>query len=771
MKRTGKIFLLCLTIAIFTVAMRNQQHYPSDTRTRKHNLAIRESKKDAATDKGFPPRGYSIGILQQLLDLKNNTPASIQNTAVQWTPVSPHNFSGRITALALASGRTDTILAGAADGGIWRSTDAGNTFLPVFDFMPSLSIGSLAFDPMQSNIAYAGTGEANANGDSYPGAGIFSSSDGGATWQYSGLDSIPYLSCIVINPNNTREIFTGGMGSLNAPDTLGGVFHSTNAGATWTKIFSPGNSTGVIDVQLFGTAKRVLLCAAWQRLGNGYLRKGGTRSGMYRSTNMGSTWEKDTTGLPTSDSLTGRIAIASSRSNPSMVYAEYDILRSGSDYGGIYKSTDAGISWKAVSGFPADDDPTQLYQGWYNKVLAVNPVNENDILFGDTQMYRSTDGGMSWSDISATFIPPPNTHVDQHAIAWSISDTSQIFVGNDGGTYKINYDSAWQFFPIPVAQFYSSAIDSAHPSFVIGGTQDNGLLLTPDTSLFNWLQPEPDPDYGETAVNPGNPNTMVAAALLLSGIVKSNDGGSAWYDISGGITGGDPVAAVPPLFYDPQDTNDLFTATNKIYRTTNGGLQWEAISPAIPKDTNSFITCLACDGSARMFLCGASDGTLALSKDGGSTWASVSTPLAGEWFASAAVANVNGALYAGYASIDNIDNKSNTKLLFRSTDSGETWQPFINPNSGFTPAAVNAIVIDDKNDSILFIGTDAGVYVTTDLGQSWQPLGAGLPNAAVVQINFYTRERLLRAATHGRAMWNFVLGAWERSTGVHEQKI
>ncbi|HET7152622.1 MAG TPA: T9SS type A sorting domain-containing protein [Candidatus Kapabacteria bacterium] len=762
MRYSGNILKLTLAAAAFTWCM-------VVCRTPVRHVATRtfhgEHERDAVADRGLPPHRTSSAALLKFFSEERTA------SSLPWVPLSVPNFSGRITAIVLSPGHPDTILAGAADGGIWRSIDGGNNFSPTFDDAPTLSIGSLAFDPVHPNIAYAGTGEVNANLDSYPGVGLYKSTDAGATWQATGLSAVPYLSSIVINPQNTNELFVAGMGALEAPDTVGGVFHSTDGGNSWGKIFSPGDSVGVIDLKYLPTATPILLCAAWQRLGGG--GQFGARSAVYRSTNMGRSWNKVAGGLPESDSLTGRIAIATALSNPNVVYAaiEEEHLQGNfliDDFGGIYKSTDAGISWMAVSGYPGTQYDYRSGQGWYNKTLAVNPLDENAVLFGDIEMYYTTDAGTTWANISNAYGSPNNTHADQHAIAYNILDTATIFAGNDGGIYKIRFDSAWQFLPIPVTQFYSSAIDSNRAWFAIGGTQDNGLLLYNDTTTTDWKQPRAlFGDMASIGINPSNSGTIFAEHTYMrivftgDGVDKSMNGGFSWINMSAGI-GGNDAAAVPPLLYDLRDTNTLYTATDKVYRTTNGGGEWSAISSRLMNDTFGFITTLAISANSEIFIAGANDGTMSLSTNGGSAWQTITSPVPGAWVASVLYDDVSGSLYAGMANSNSMQN------LYRSTNEGSSWQSLSAPASNFPPVSVNAIVVDDKNDSIIIAGTDVGVYVTRDLGGSWEPLGAGLPHAAVAQLNINRRTRILRAATHGRDMWQFDLGTWEQSTAVKE---
>ena len=365
-----------------------------------------------------------------------------------WYPVGPSNVGGRITALDYDPAN-NFLYIGAAAGGIFKSTDLGNSWIPKTDFFPSLSIGSLVIDPANSNTIYCGTGEANISTDSYAGFGMLKSTDNGETWFISGLEDSRHIAEIEIHPLNTNLIYAAVSGGLYSKGDNRGIYKSTDAGASWSKVLFLNDSTSAIDVAIDPGDLNVVYAAMWERLrGPSFRKAAGVNSGIYKSTDGGTSWTQLLNGLPAPNPIIGRISIAVAPSNPNYVYALYKEASSpnGSDntFHGFYRSTDKGNIWAQM---PSGILPSEFSGfGWYFGLLEVDPNDNNLVYCADVDLFKSTNGGGSWQNITNSYSGSfDQQHPDQHAMWINPTNQDNLIVGNDGGMFNTTVGGApWQ---------------------------------------------------------------------------------------------------------------------------------------------------------------------------------------------------------------------------------------------------------------------------------------------------------------------------------------
>ncbi|MBK7444441.1 MAG: hypothetical protein IPJ45_00140 [Ignavibacteria bacterium] len=483
--------------------------YPSDIEYFKRTFPYGQADPDAhleALKKGQEMRS--------LAESDNSTP--------QWEFAGPANIGGRISDLEYDPNNSQIIYAGAATGGIFKSTNGGLNFFPVFDDNAVLPIGDIAVDPVNSNIIYAGTGEANGGHNNFAGGGIYKSTNGGTSWQITGLQNTVSIGRIIIDPFNPLKLYVAAVGSYFGPNPDRGIYRSDNGGANWTKILFISDSTGAIDIAVDPVNSNNLYAAMWQktRYPNGGQLFGST-SGIYKSTNGGNNWTAlgAANGLPNSSSTSvGRIGISISKSNPNILYS---IFTNGTTYLGFFKTTNAGLNWTNA------DPNNQLQDGfstfsWYFGQVRVHPTNPSIVYVLDFAIMKTTNSGTSWTDLTGFDI-----HVDNHALAFKPGAPETIIEGNDGGIYNSTNggNSFTKVAELPITQFYEIGIDKTNPQRLYGGTQDNGTNRTTTGSVSDW-----ESIYGGDGfyviVDYTNPNVIYAESQN-GGFGKSSDGGSA----------------------------------------------------------------------------------------------------------------------------------------------------------------------------------------------------------------------------------------------------
>ncbi len=681
--------------------------------------------------------------------------ATLADSQTVWYAGGPYNIGGRITAIAANPDDPSTVYAGAADGGVLKSTNGGLNWTPIFDDMPSLSIGAIALNPQNPDEVFVGTGEANSSGDSFNGTGLYKSPDGGQTWIHLGLENTKHINRIVFNPDNSDVIFVAAMGGLFSADTSRGVYRTTDGGQTWEKVLFVSDSTGCIDLAINPQNPNIVYAAMWERIRHPWHRRvGGPTSGIYRSTDGGDTWELLTNGLPSGNNV-GRIGLAISQSNPDILYAIY--ADDPGHFMGVYKTVDGGNSWYRVN----DSELSDLFSsyGWYFGNIRVNPNNPNDVYAMGLHLYRSTDGGNSWYSVTGYYV-----HADQHDLWIDPNNTLHLILGNDGGIYiSQNGGNNWQkSSDLPVTQFYRVTVDFSNPERIYGGTQDNGTIRTLTGNLYDWQL-----IYGGDGffciVDYTNPN-IIYAEYQYGGLGKSTDGGYTFFDATSGIDPYDRRNWNTPVVMDPNDHNVLYYGTFRLYKTTNGANSWYPVSNDLtngpyPGEINyGTITAIAvAPSNSNVIYVGTDDGNLWITQDGGSNWTYIANGTPARWVTDIAVhpdsSDIAYATFSGYVLDDH------TPYVMKTENAGTSW---VDITGNLPQAPVNTVVIDTLNNWLI-VGTDFGVYFTTD-EVNWQPLGVGLPNSVVNDMVFHEETRKLVVGTHGRSTFYLYL-----PTGVEEQ--
>jgi photosystem II stability/assembly factor-like uncharacterized protein len=743
----------------------------------------------------------------------------IERTQPVWEAIGPQPIangstgpvarpaSGRATAIELDPGydgvNNQTVYLGTAQGGLWRSRDNGEIWRPLIDDQPSLAVGSLAIDPYNPNVIYVGTGEGNGSGDSYYGAGLLKTIDGGLTWRtFRGpisqtAPNFPVLqnvsiSRIAIDPTNTQTIYLctrtaatygasgGGSIALGAPGQRG-VWKSNDGGETWRFLDPVGGNTTVTanDLIIHPQNPNTILAALAGR-------------GIYRSDAGGEpgTWIQLANGLPTSaiDRLDLAIGPPIPPSSSPTIFAAITNT-GGNSLNGIFRSIDNGDSWTRTAG-----TPSPVTQMWYNITLEVDPRDANILYFGAVTYFRSVNGGNSWSvQLNGNGNGNGGLHVDQHAQTISRFNPRIIFAANDGGIWRsenANVTTApmgWINLnrTLSTVQFQSVAIHPTDPNILFGGTQDNGTLRF--TGDLAW-RVVAGGDGGFALIDQSNP-TIVWHTFQNSGTSfgprVSMNGGLNWADRGcrncpgnpGQMRPGDRVGFYAPLALNSGLTekyaNVVYFGTHRIYRTDNAGVTWTGLGPSgdgfgqdLSKGTGRLSAIAAhpkIDNSTvppgEIVWGGTNDGNVQVTTSAGRLAEAVFTnvtkaPLPNRFVTDIGLdPNDSQLAYVTYSGF-NTSTPKTPGHVFMTTDLGATW---INISGDLPDVPVTSIAVDPTQRGTLFIGTDIGVFQTTDGGATWVRLGNGMPRVATFMVRYHAASRSLVAATHGRGMFRLSL--------------
>ncbi len=679
---------------------------------------------------------------------------------------------GRVSRVCGVPGDPLTYYAATAGGGVWKSTDGGLTFHPVFDDQPISSIGSVAVAPSDPNVVYVGSGEANIRGNVAAGNGIYRSTDAGKTWQHV-WKAVGQIGTMTVHPQNPDIAFAAVLGSPFGPGPDRGVYRTTDGGKSWKQVLAKDADTGASDVCLDPNNPRIVFAGLWQTRRKPWeMTSGGPGSGLYVSRDGGDTWTQLKTGehgLP--DGPWGKIGVAVAPSHSPRVYALIE-----AEDGGLFRSDDGGESWKHVS-----DHRAIRQRAWYYSTLTVDPTNANVVYCPQVPLLRSIDGGLTFKQVKGLH------HGDNHDIWIDPKDPRRMIVANDGGV-DVTTDGgrSWYAPPLPIAQFYHVNCDNAVPYNVMGNMQDLGTAHGPSNSLSgagirlaDW-HTVGGGETGFTVPDPSDPNVVYSGEY--GGILTRFDrrtgqarNVSAWPANPSGITPAEQKYRfqwTAPILVSPHDPKVVYHAANVLFRTRDGGQSWEKISGDLTRNDKNkqqwsggpitgdntgvevYCTIFALAESPKqkgVLWAGSDDGLVYVSQDDGKTWANVTSaiPDLPDWGTVRCIEPAPDDASTAYLVVEAHRLNDFRPYLWKTTDFGKTWRSL----SGKLPQDVylHAVRCDPKKKGLLFAGTERGVAYSTDDGATWQPLTLNLPTCAVHDLQVKGNDLVL--GTMGRSLW------------------
>ena len=686
--------------------------------------------------------------------------------------LGPAVTSGRITDFAMHPDGWHTFYAATASGGLWKTTNDGITWQPIFDDQDSYSIGVVELDPNDPDVVWVGTGENNSQRSVAYGDGVYKSTDGGRSWQNMGLPDSEHIGSIVIDPRDSDVVYVAAQGPLWNAGGDRGLYKTIDGGESWKRVLAIDEHTGVNEVLMHPDDPDTLLASSYQRRRHVWtLINGGPGSGIHRSTDGGETWTEITAGLPGHDM--GRIGLAFAPSKPDTVYA---IIEGTEDEQGVYRSTDFGVSWEKRSGYMASSPQ------YYNE-LVVDPVNPDRVYSMDTFMQVSEDGGKSFNRVGIA-----HKHVDEHALWIDPANTDHLITGNDGGIYE-SWDRGehWRHVRnLPITQFYRATPDTAEPFYnVYGGTQDNSSLGAPSRTTYNYGIANHDwvitlgGDGFKTQVDPTNPDTVYSQ--LQYGLLARFDRRSHERVLITPMPGAEENNYKwnwnSAFIISPHDPKRLYFAAEKIFRSDDGGNTWTEFSPDLTRDLDRnelevmgrvwSVDAIAKNDSTSMYgsiislsestlqegliYAGTDDGLIQVTADGGESWRREDR--FGEVPDMTYVSDVEASLHDAdtvFATFDNHKRGDFKPYVYKSTNRGRSWRSI----SGDLPerGSVHTIVQDHADPELLLVGTEFGVFFTQDGGDNWTELKGGMPTIAVRDLEIQRRENDLVIATFGRGI-------------------
>jgi photosystem II stability/assembly factor-like uncharacterized protein len=701
----------------------------------------------------IPQEKFEAAVQQAGFDRVSAESGFSTASSLDWVQAGPYNIGGRVAALAVEPGGTNVYL-GAAAGGVFKSTDSGAHWTPVFDQV--YSIGALALDPSNPNICYVGTGESNSAIDNYDGAGVFRTTDGGATWQSLGLEATARIGAIEVDPQNPNRIFVAAMGRQFSTSPERGFYRSEDGGVSWTRTLFVNDSTGVIDIAVNPAHPETVYCATWERVRRlTYRRAYGPGCGIWRSVDHGGTWTRLQNGLPVPSDNVGRIALGIAPSRPSTIYAQIGSGAAGGYVGlGLYRTQDGGDTWTKRDASATFTNSFGSFV-WYFGEMGVDPVDPDVIYTMGVQMLRSNDGGVSYLDLTPL-------HVDQHAIWIDPANSARIYVGNDGGFYSTpNTGGSWiKSLDLPITQFYAGTIDPSNPSRLLGGTQDNNTLLSPVGSPTNWTSILGGDGF-QCIVDPTNPNIIFAEwqnCCDRSGPRRSTTGGGGWSGASGFML--DRYNWNSPITMSALNHNVLLVGSHRVYKSVNNGLSYFTVSgdlttnPMSPLTFGTITTLAISPVDSATYYAGTDDGRVWRSTNSGGNWTNISAGLPVRYVTRVTPDPVSAAVV--YVTLSGFGIDEHLAHVYRSDSRGDSWVS-IAGNLPDVPA--NDVLVDPIYPQTLYLATDVGVYSTVNGGAAWFPLGNGMPIQTVFDLSFHPGSRMLAAATHGRSQWTLMVGS------------
>ena len=692
---------------------------------------------------------------------------------MQYRLVGPFR-GGRVVAVSGVVGQDDVYYFGAVAGGVWKTTDGGLNWKPMFDKTKdaSPSIGAIAVSESDPNVIYVGTGEACIRGNIVGGNGVWKSVDAGKTWKFVGLADTHAIGRLAVNPKNPDVAFVAALGHPFADNEERGIFRTRDGGKTWEKVLYKDAKSGGIDLVFDPNNSNILFAALWQAKRTPWsMDSGGPGSGLYRSIDGGSTWkELKAHGLP--EGVLGRIGVTVSGANPNRVWAVIE-----ADKGGIYRSDDGGDSWHLMT-----DDHRFRQRAWYYSHIFADPKSAETVYILNTGVYRSNDGGKTFNQLRAP-------HGDNHGLWIDPTNPKRLINGNDGGaTISTNGGESWtSVYNQPTAQFYHVTTDTRFPYYMYGAQQDNTTVAIANASAEGSID-RPDwydvggGESGYIAPDPKDP--LIVYAGSYGGEITRHDQHThqeqsinPWPVNPIGWAAADVKHRfqwTEPIVFSPHDPKTLYFAGEVLFKTTDGGMSWTIISPdltrndkakqaasggPITKDNTgvevygTIFSVVESPVQKDLIWAGTDDGLVHLTRDGGQKWENVTPKAMPEWGTVSMIEASPSEAGTAYLAVERHKMDDFAPYIFKTTDFGKSWTKLV---TGIPPNNyVHAVRVDPSRAGLLFAGTEQGMYISWDDGGHWQAMQINLPmvpvNDLVVKKNDHSND--LVVATHGRSFW------------------
>ena len=683
---------------------------------------------------------------------------------MRWRCIGPFR-GGRTVAISGVPHQPQVFYMAAVNGGVWKTTDFGNTWNPVFDDQPTGSVGALAVAPSDPNVIYVGSGEGLQRPDLATGDGIYKSTDAGKTWTHLGLRDAQQIAAILVDPNDSNRLFVAALGHPYGPNAERGVFRSSDGGQTFQKVLYKDENTGAADLAFDPSNPQTIYATLWAaRVAPWEIRSGASfitaGSGIFKSTDGGTNWRPLMKGLPGVDEGLSRIGIAVAPSEPSRIYASVEANKNG----GVYVSNDAGETWKLIN-----PDHRIGGRGPGAMGIAVAPDRPDVLYVANTTTWKSTDGGKTFAgfkgapggdDYQRIWISPENPRI----IALS-SDQGAVISVNGGETWSSWYNQ-------PTAQMYHVSTDNRFPYWVYGAQQESGSVATLSRSDFgeitfrDWRLPGIF-EYGAIAVDPLDPNILYGAWLTRTKQDISEYAQVAPEPIRRGEY---RYVRTLPVVFSPLEPHTLYFAANVLFQTTDAGNSWRVISPdltrvwyEIPANLGVFAASDPEKGKHRGVIyavapsfkeattiwAGTDDGLIHITRDGGKSWQNVTPPQLKPWSKVSIIEASHFDAGTAYAAINSFRLDDLRAHIYRTRDFGKNWTEITNgiPDGG----ASNVVREDPERKGLLFAGTEGSVYVSFNDGDDWQPLQLNLPHTSMRDLAIHGEDLIV--ATHGRSFW------------------
>lgn len=709
-------------------------------------------------------RMYSLKSILVLFTLVTNlTEAQIDPSlfnSMKWRMIGPHRGGRTVGAVGVPQ-QPNVFYIGVNNGGVWKTTDYGRTWLPIFDDQATGSVGDVVVAPSNPNTIYVASGEGIQRPDLSIGDGIYKSLDGGKTWTNTGLHDGQQIGGIAIDPVNENRVFAAVLGHPYGPNTERGVFRTLDGGKNWERILYVDENTGAAQVVLDPKNPNIIYADLWAaRQGpweNGAWQ--GPGSGLYKSIDGGSNWKKLTKGLPTYEQGLGRIGFCVAPSDPNRLYATVD----SPQLGGIYRSDDAGESW-----YRTTSDQRIWSRGSDFAEVKVHPKNPDVVFSANVVTWKSTDGGKNWTGIRGApggddyhriWINPINP-----AIMIIAADQGAIVTVNDGDTWSSWYNQ-------PTAQFYHVSTDNSFPYNVLGGQQESGSVGVSSRGndgqiTFREWHPVGVEEYGYVAADPLDPNIIYGGKITR---FDKRTGQVQNISPEAVRSGKYRFVRTAPVLFSPIDPKTLYFSGNVIFKTLDGGNSWEVISPDLTRDSWEVPENVGVYKSPEMktmpkrgvvytiapsykdintIWAGTDDGLIQVTNDGGKNWKNVTPPAITAWSKVSVMDASHFDVNTAYAAVNSIRLDDQRPHIFRTRDGGKTWQEIV---KGLPNSPINAVKEDPQRQGLLFAGSEHAVFVSFDDGENWQSLRLNMPATSIRDL--VIKDDDLVVGTHGRSFW------------------